>query len=118
MPIFQEYLVQFQTETIPIWDLSPISMRFWTPSRTTARRKLSDVKRVSERFPLSIATQPAPPFLRVLLIGSQEEDFFLIREILVRNLGALPAELDHAGSIEEAKATLGNTAYGLVLFCP
>jgi two-component system, cell cycle sensor histidine kinase and response regulator CckA len=54
--------------------------------------------------------------LRVLLVGSQEEDFFLIREILVRNLGALSAELDHAGSIEEAKAMLESTDYGLVLF--
>jgi DNA-binding NtrC family response regulator len=54
--------------------------------------------------------------LRVLLVGSKEEDFFLIREILGRNQGALPAELDHAVSLEEAKAMLENTAYGLVLF--
>jgi two-component system, cell cycle sensor histidine kinase and response regulator CckA len=54
--------------------------------------------------------------LRVLLVGSKEEDFFLIREILERNHGALPAELDHANSLEEAKAMLQMTAYGLVLF--
>jgi two-component system, cell cycle sensor histidine kinase and response regulator CckA len=54
--------------------------------------------------------------LRVLLVGSQEEDFFLIREILDRNRSALPAELDHAGSLEEAKAMLQRGAYGLVLF--
>jgi two-component system cell cycle sensor histidine kinase/response regulator CckA len=54
--------------------------------------------------------------LRVLLVGSQEEDFFLIREILDRNRSALPAELDHAGSLEEAKAMLQRGTYGLVLF--
>jgi PAS domain S-box-containing protein len=54
--------------------------------------------------------------LRVLLVGSKEEDFFLIREILDRNHGALPAELDHANSLEEAKVMLHMTAYGLVLF--
>jgi len=74
------------------------------------------VQRVTERFPLSIATPLAPSLLRVLLVGSQEEDFFLIRDILIRNLGALPAELDHATSLEEAKMMLEMTAYGLVLF--
>jgi two-component system, cell cycle sensor histidine kinase and response regulator CckA len=54
--------------------------------------------------------------LRVLLVGNQEEDFFLIREILDRNRSALPAELDHAGSVEEAKTMLQRSAYGLVLF--
>jgi PAS domain S-box-containing protein len=54
--------------------------------------------------------------LRVLLVGSKEEDFFLIRDILGRNQSALLAELDHAGSLEEAKAMLQQAAYGLVLF--
>jgi two-component system, cell cycle sensor histidine kinase and response regulator CckA len=49
-------------------------------------------------------------------VGNQEEDFFLIREILDRNRSALPAELDHASSLEEAKAMLQSNAYGLVLF--
>jgi len=49
-------------------------------------------------------------------VGSQEEDFFLIREILERNRNALPAELDHAGSLEEAKTMLQRGDYGLVLF--
>jgi len=62
------------------------------------------------------APQPEPHLLRVLLVGSQEEDFFLIREILDRNLGALAAELDHAGSLEEAKTMLERGDYGLVLF--
>ena len=54
--------------------------------------------------------------MRVLLVGSQEEDFFLIREILDRNRSALSAELDHAGSLQEAKTMLENGDYGLVLF--
>jgi two-component system, cell cycle sensor histidine kinase and response regulator CckA len=58
----------------------------------------------------------ALPELSVLLVGNQEEDFFLIREILERNRNALPAELDHAASLEEAKTMLQRRHYGLVLF--
>jgi PAS domain-containing protein len=54
--------------------------------------------------------------LRVLLVGSQEEDFFVIREILARNQSALPAELDHATSLEEAKTMLQSGDYRLILF--
>jgi PAS domain S-box-containing protein len=86
------------------------------PSKTKLRLKLSDVKGVGEGFPLSTATQLGPSLLRVLLVGNREEDFFLIREILDRNRSALPAELDHAGSLEEAKTMLQRTDYGLVLF--
>jgi PAS domain S-box-containing protein len=68
------------------------------------------------KSPLSTAIQLGPFLLRVLLVGSQEEDFFLIREILDRNRKALPAELDHASSLEEAKAMLQQENYGLVLF--
>src|SRR5580693_4011382 len=68
------------------------------------------------RNPLSSATQPVPSLLRVLLVGSQEEDFFLIQEILDRNRGSLPAALDHAGSLDEAKTMLQRGEYGLVLF--
>jgi two-component system cell cycle sensor histidine kinase/response regulator CckA len=60
--------------------------------------------------------EPSPCILRVLLVGNQEEDFFLIREILERNRGALPAELDHASSLEQAKTMLHGESYGLVLF--
>ncbi len=77
--------------------------------------KPSDVIRSRRKIPVSTATQLAPSLLRVLLVGSQEEDFFLIREILARNRNALPAELDHAGSLEEAKTMLENADYGLVL---
>jgi two-component system cell cycle sensor histidine kinase/response regulator CckA len=64
------------------------------------------------------AAKPAlvPTLLRVLLVGAKEEDFFLIREILERNRSSLAAELDHAHSLDEAKAMLHQNLYGLVLF--
>ena len=65
---------------------------------------------------LSTAAKLEPSLLRVLLVGSQEEDFFLIREILDRNRSALLAELDHASSLDEAKLMLQQKNYGLVLF--
>ena len=71
---------------------------------------------VGQGLPLSAATQLGPSLLRVLLVGSKEEDFFLIREILGRSQNTLPAELDHASTLEEAKVMLENTGYGLVLF--
>jgi PAS domain S-box-containing protein len=64
----------------------------------------------------AVAAQLAPALLRVLLVGSQEEDFFLIREILQRNHRSLLAELDHAVSLEEAQRMLQQGDYGLVLF--
>lgn len=65
---------------------------------------------------MSTVTQLGPLPLRVLLVGSQEEDFFVIREILARNQSALPAELDHATSLEEAKTMLQRGDYRLILF--
>jgi PAS domain S-box-containing protein len=52
----------------------------------------------------------------VLLVGTREEDFFLIREILGRSQAALRAELDHVNSLQEAKDALGRNNYDLVLF--
>ena len=57
-----------------------------------------------------------PATLRVLLVGAKEEDFFLIREILERNRRTLTTELDHAHSLNDAKAMLQQNPYGLVLF--
>jgi PAS domain S-box-containing protein len=54
--------------------------------------------------------------VRVLLVGSREEDFFPIREILSRSQATLRAELDHVNSLQEAKEALGRTNYELVLF--
>jgi PAS domain S-box-containing protein len=54
--------------------------------------------------------------LHVLLVGNQEEDFFLIRDILTGDRSELHAELDHASTLEEAKAMLLQRQYGLVLF--
>src|SRR5450755_1622419 len=69
---------------------------------------------------LATAAQPVPvPHaapLRVLLVGNQEEDFFLIREMLERAKGSLAAELEHVNTLEEAKAMLQQQSFGLVLF--
>jgi two-component system cell cycle sensor histidine kinase/response regulator CckA len=62
----------------------------------------------------SPALSTAP--LAVLLVGTQEEDFFLIRDVLSRNKAKFSAELDHANSLDEAKAMLHRKPYGLVLF--
>jgi DNA-binding NtrC family response regulator len=67
---------------------------------------------------VSTAAKPAraPAPLHVLLVGNREEDFYLIREILERTRSTLAAELDHAHSLEEAKARLQQKSYGLLLF--
>jgi two-component system cell cycle sensor histidine kinase/response regulator CckA len=73
---------------------------------------------VGNRAPqVSIAAKPALALapLRVLLIGNKEEDFFLIREILERTRSLLTADLEHAHSLEEARAMLQQKSYGLVL---
>lgn len=67
-------------------------------------------------FPLSTTPQIASSLLRVLLVGNQEEDFFLIREILERNRANQEAYLDHAATLEEANQMLARAEYGLVLF--
>lgn len=54
--------------------------------------------------------------LRVLLVGEREEDFFLIRDMLERNRSVIAADLEHAGSLEEARELLQHRPYGLVLF--
>jgi PAS domain S-box-containing protein len=54
--------------------------------------------------------------LRILLVGTKEEDFFLIREILGRMRHDVVTELDHAHSLSEARTMLQQRAYGLVLF--
>lgn len=65
---------------------------------------------------MTTAAQTAFERLRVLLVGNQEEDFFLIREILERSRAMLSADLDHAHSIEEARSVLRTRAYDLILF--
>jgi two-component system, cell cycle sensor histidine kinase and response regulator CckA len=66
---------------------------------------------------VSSAAQSArvPIPLRVLLVGKQEENFFVVREILERTR-TFAADLDHAHSLEEAKTMLQQQPYGLVLF--
>jgi two-component system, cell cycle sensor histidine kinase and response regulator CckA len=67
---------------------------------------------VSTATQLEVSSAP----LSVLLVGNQEEDFFLIRELLERHRNSLPAELDHACSLAEAQTMLQRGHYGLVLF--
>ena len=64
------------------------------------------------------AAQPAksPTPLRVLLVGTREEDFFLIRDILERGQSGLAAELDHVHTLDEAREVLQQKPYGLILF--
>src|SRR5436305_14815913 len=64
---------------------------------------------------VATGTQIAQCPLRVLLVGEKEEDFFLIREILERNRGMLPAELEHARSLDEAHCMLEQRPYDLIL---
>jgi len=67
---------------------------------------------------LSTAAKPAlaPKTPSVLLVGEKEEDFCLIREILGRTRNMLSADLEHAHTLEEAKAMLKQKNYGLILF--
>lgn len=65
---------------------------------------------------MSAAAQLGLKPLHVLLIGSREEDFFLIQEILAGNSNSLRAELDHAVTLDEAKIMLQRGDYGLLLF--
>jgi two-component system cell cycle sensor histidine kinase/response regulator CckA len=52
--------------------------------------------------------------VRVLLVGTKEEDFFLIREILKRTHHRLSADLDHAHSLAEAEIMVRRKDYGLI----
>ena len=54
--------------------------------------------------------------LHVLLVGSREEDFFLIRDMLERNRSLIAVELEHARSLDEARELLRHRPYGLLLF--
>ncbi len=67
---------------------------------------------------MTTAAKHAPESLalRVLLVGNEEEDFYLIRDILKRSCGLKFAGLDHAESIDAARAMLKQQRYGLVLF--
>jgi DNA-binding NtrC family response regulator len=67
---------------------------------------------------LATSVQPATSTmpLRVLLVGKQEEDFFLIREMLERARASFSAELEHVHTLDEAKTILKQQTFGLVLF--
>ncbi len=65
---------------------------------------------------VSAGAQAAQAPLHVLLVGDQQEDFFLVRDILERNRGVLAVELEHACSLEEAREMMHARAFNLVLF--
>jgi two-component system, cell cycle sensor histidine kinase and response regulator CckA len=54
--------------------------------------------------------------LRLLLIGSREEDYFIIHDLLRANSDLLATSLDQAHTFGEAQAKLATTSYDLVLF--
>jgi hypothetical protein len=54
--------------------------------------------------------------LRVLFVGSKEEDFYIVRDVLRLGVSTVEAELDQAFSLEEASETIATTAYDVVLF--
>jgi PAS domain S-box-containing protein len=54
--------------------------------------------------------------LRLLLIGSREEDYFIIHDLLRANADFIATSLDQAQTFAEAQAKLASTSYDLVLF--
>jgi PAS domain S-box-containing protein len=54
--------------------------------------------------------------LRLLLIGTREEDYFIIQDLLRANSGLTAANLDQAQTFAEAQARLSCNSYDLVLF--
>ena len=65
---------------------------------------------------METAAKTALAPLRVLLVSAKEEDFFLIREMLERTRDTLAVELDHAQSLQAARAMLEQETHDLVLF--
>jgi PAS domain S-box-containing protein len=105
-----------QSETLFRVGFHPEVIGCLTVHKTVPRLKPSDEERSSQISLVSSAAKLGTSLLRVLLVGSLQEDFFLVREILERNRSSLAADLDHASSIEEAKAMLQESDYSLVLF--
>lgn len=56
------------------------------------------------------------PRLQLLLIGSREEDYFIIQDLLRANGDSIVADLDQAQTFAEAHAKLAEKSYDLVLF--
>jgi hypothetical protein len=67
----------------------------------------------------ALQLEPSSPLLSVLLVETRKETrkkIFFIRDILERSRKIMPAELDNASSLEEAKTMLQRGHYGLVWF--
>ena len=70
-------------------------------------REHSDIPMVTSDGEISVLTAAkpalAPAPLQVLLVGNQEEDFYLVRGILEQTHSTLAVDLDHAHSLDEAR---------------
>jgi two-component system cell cycle sensor histidine kinase/response regulator CckA len=60
----------------------------------------------------SIGSQP----LQILLVGTREEDFFIIHDLLRAGETQIVANLDQASDLEEVRAKFARRSYDLVLF--
>jgi len=85
---------------------------YWRGSALNSYPRDTDSNHVFTAAKPALANNP----LRALLVGSREEDFFLIRDILERNRKAIDAQLEHARSLVEAREMMQQKPYGLVLF--
>jgi PAS domain S-box-containing protein len=67
---------------------------------------------VQKDLPNSIGSQP----LQILLVGTREEDFSIIHDLLRARENQIVANLDQASGLEEVRAKFARRSYDLVLF--
>lgn len=63
-------------------------------------------------LPNPIGSQP----LQILLVGTREEDFFIIHDLLRARENQIVANLDQASGLEDVRAKFAQRSYDLVLF--
>src|SRR5579862_7727821 len=65
-------------------------------------------------------TTPKTPLetieLRALFVGSKEENFYIVRDVLRQRNSTIEAELEQVFSLEEAWQKIGDRVYDVVLF--
>ena len=54
--------------------------------------------------------------LRILFVGSKEEDFYIVRDVLAQRDSTIDADLEQAFTLEEACREFENKSYDVVLF--
>jgi PAS domain S-box-containing protein len=67
---------------------------------------------VQKDLPNPIGSQP----LQILLVGTREEDFFIIHDLLRARENQIVANLDQASGLEDVRAKFAQRSYDLVLF--